>query len=434
VRRRTLLIALALGLLVAGTAAAGAVYVLADRRPGDVLDTNAPFVSEPEDPPATTQKATDKNEKKQPKGPDYGASWPFYGRNPAHTRDASQLTAIRPPYHVRWQKYEKYLLEYPPSYHRGVLYLTTGAGWVIARNARTGKKLWDRHLRTELVNQPAYYNGRIYFGSRSEEKPFIYALEARTGRTAWKIRTGERYESPPVVAGDRLFIGSIDGGVRAVNPRTGRTFWRADTDGEVKSSLAVHAGRVYFGDYAGAMYSLRASDGGLVWKTQTNGLASGFSSGNFYATPAVRYGRVYIANTDYKIYSFVAATGEIAWTQTLPYWAYGSPAVSDGRVFGTSFDGTLIALDARTGRELWRFRFPNGRSLASPTVIGRYVYAAQMGRTKRQKGNVYAFNPGNGRVVWKFRDGQYSSVIPAGDLLILAGYAHLYALEPRERR
>jgi outer membrane protein assembly factor BamB len=177
---------------------------------------------------------------------------------------------------------------------------------------------------------------------------------------------------------------------------------------------------------------VRASDGHVIWTVQTHGLASGFSAGNFYSSPAVRYGRVYIGNTDNKVYSFSAATGQIAWTYTMPYWAYGSPGVADGRVYATSFDGTVVALGARDGHLIWRRKLRHG-TLSSPTIVGKLVYVADLGPSRGAGGSMYAFDARTGRLRWRFHDGKYSGVIVAGNHLVAPGFTHLYIFRPKKR-
>jgi outer membrane protein assembly factor BamB len=415
-RRRTWIsiAAVAVLLVVAG---AGAAYWVVNRPVDDVhRGDELPFTPTTEAPPSTPP-STDPAEE------DLGPNWPVFGRTVSRTRDAADLTDVKPPYRVAW-KADTGFLEYPPSYADGVVYLSTNGGQVSARDVKSGDILWRRKF-PKMTCAPAIDGDRVFFGARDG---FVYALNTENGRTVWKTKT-EEMESSPAYADGRLFMSSLAGKVRALDEDTGRVVWTFQAGAEVKHGPAYSGGRLFFGDYGGAMYSVRASDGKLLWKTQTNGLSGGYRSGNFYSTPAVAYGRVYIGNTDGKVYSFVAATGEVAWTYTMPYWAYGQPAVSGGRVFATSYDGTIAALDARTGNPLWRHPLPYN-SLGGPIVVGQLVYVADHGASGGSKGHVYAYNAGNGNKVWSFPDGKYSPGIAGGGRLIIAGFLAMYALKP----
>ena len=87
-------------------------------------------------------------------------------------------------------------------------------------------------------------------------------------------------------------------------------------------------------------------------------------------------------------------------------------------------------LDARTGTELWRHQLAYN-TLSSPVVIGPLVYVADRGASGSVSGHVYAYNPGNGRLVWQFHDGKYSPAIAAAGRLVVVGFGRLYVLKPR---
>jgi outer membrane protein assembly factor BamB len=421
-RRRTWIIAgLLLVCLLAG--GAGLAYWIVHEPVADVHDASAPFTLTSD--PTTTEPAT--TDGKPDLAAKFGPPWPMYGLTPARTRNASDRTQVAPPFKVIWKSTPLGVLEYPPSYERGVLYLTTDAGWASARDVFTGKVLWSRHFKP-LVGEPALYHHRVYFGAYDRR---IYALNEKNGHTVWSTSVGALIESPPVVENGRIYMSDLSGAVRALDADSGKVLWTFHASGAVKHGPALADGSVFFGDYAGVMYSVRASDGHLNWRTQTNGLSGGYRHGNFYSTPAVAYGRVYIGNTDGKVYSFVEGTGRVAWTATFPDWVYGSPAVSNGLVFAASYDGTVAALIAKSGTRLWSRRLQD-RSLSSATIIGHFLYVSDLGNNRgAAPGHVYAINPGTGKVVWTFNDGKYHSVIAAAGRLILAGAIHLYALKPQ---
>src|SRR5262245_10291871 len=121
-RRKKLVLAGAVVALLLLGGGAAAAYLIVTRPAPDVHNgAQSPFTSTPE-PTTSTGDAKQQI--------DYGEPWPMYGRDAAHTRDASELTTIHPPYFVSWHKPAHGTLEYPPSYNKGVLYIASDAGWV----------------------------------------------------------------------------------------------------------------------------------------------------------------------------------------------------------------------------------------------------------------------------------------------------------------
>ena len=423
-RRRTWGIAAIAALILVVVGAAFAYHLVTSRTADINRGDKLPYDYTTTPPPPTTT-ATGPTRPPDP-------AWPTYGFDAARSRNASQLTAVRPPFRTLWAIKSGGLIEFPPSYANGVLYLADDGGNVQAIALKTGRVLWRKHFSAHraqgaMADEPTIWHNEVIFDSFNQN---VYALDRSNGRLLWQHHTADLLESSPAVVDGRVFVGGWSGDVFALSAATGHQIWTYRAAGAVKSSMAVSGNRVYFGDYSGAFYSLSASTGHLIWKTQTAGLASGYRSGTFYATPAVAYGRVYDANTDDKVYAFEQSNGEIAWTHTFPNWAYGSPAVYNGRVYTTSFDGTFAALSAHTGALIWSHVLPY-RSLASPTVIGQLVYVADLGAGPGDRGQLFAYNPGSGRLVWRFNDGKYSTVVAAGGDLIVAGFSHLYALASR---
>jgi len=47
---------------------------------------------------------------------------------------------------------------------------------------------------------------------------------------------------------------------------------------------------------------------------------------------------------------------------------------------------------------------------------------------KGSPGHTYAFNPGNGHIVWRYHDGEYHGPIVAAGRLVIAGLSTLHVL------
>ncbi len=163
----------------------------------------------------------------------------------------------------------------------------------------------------------------------------------------WKVRLGERVESPaePIVAAGRVFVGVMDGRFHAFDALTGEPLWTYTTGDAITSAAAYADGRVIFGSTDGGVYALDAASGRLLWRFQTGGPV--------WSSPSTVDGRVYIGSFDGRLYALNAATGVEAWRYDAGSKVIASPAVGGGRVYFGAENVTAYALDAASGRLVW---------------------------------------------------------------------------------
>lgn len=135
--------------------------------------------------------------------------------------------------------------------------------------------------------------------------------------------------SQPAVYGGRLFAGSQDGHVYALEPSTGCTYWSTSIGAEVRSAITV-AGTpaiLYFGDSSGQVNAVDAESGRILWQVRGDD------------HPATRITGAPVTWRD-RVYVPVASSEEGA-------------ALQPGYTCCT-FRGSVLALDAKTGRVIWR--------------------------------------------------------------------------------
>ncbi|MBC7226327.1 MAG: PQQ-binding-like beta-propeller repeat protein [Thermoflexales bacterium] len=178
----------------------------------------------------------------------------------------------------------------------------------------------------------------------------------------------------PVVADNRLFIGSLNGTMYALDADqdagggTPTILWSRDVGAPIRDTAAVYNGRVYFGAYDGRVHALDAATGNPVWSFQTGGGVA--------AAPVVDNGVVYIGSTDGVFYALDAATGALRWTYNAGAPILTSAALSaDGQtVYFGAEDIYAYALRTSDGQLRWRTRL-QGQSLAErwPVVVGNTV-------------------------------------------------------------
>jgi outer membrane protein assembly factor BamB len=422
-RKRWIALAAALLLLAAGAAAAG--YVLVKREEAEDVrgSSTEEFVTteqeEPEPPPPPPRK-----------NPNDEIVWPLNGYDVERHRVGPY--ALKPPFRRIWTFRARQLLEFPPAIAYGRLYFTNNSGVMFAVNAKTGKRAWKKPIGRCVAASPAVANHTVYqaFLNRppcnSKRPPGrlegeVIAFASGFGKIRWRTRLGPT-ESSPLVADGRVFVGDWRGRVYALDERTGKVRWTFQGKGRVKSGITKSGNRLFFGTYDGFLYAIRADNGKIVWRTRSQDRLGG--RGDFYSTPTVAYGRVYLGSTDGKVYSFGAASGKLRWSQGTGGYVYGSPAVWRQTVYVGSYSDRFYALDAATGDVKWQFR-AKGDISGSATVIDGVVYFSTFDEV------TYALDARTGKQLWTFADGKYGGVVSDRERLYLVGHARMYGLVQR---
>jgi outer membrane protein assembly factor BamB len=357
--------------------------------------------------------------------------WPMFGYRATGVRFADGIR-VHPPFRTLWQSGGSTLLEFQPAIAYGRLYVLNAYGDVLALNARTGKRAWRFRGKRCAASSPAVsrvMHGTVYVsllnrgdcatGEGADGE--IVALAHNWGQVRWRKRIGPS-ESSPLIVGNTVYVGDWRGDVYALDVRTGKIRWRFRTGGRVKGGLSYVTGRVFVGSYDHHVYALSARSGRLLWKAAAQQRLG--NRGRFYSTPAVAYGRVYIGSTDGKVYSFGAHSGKLRWSHNTGGYVYGSPAIWEQRVLVGSYSGEFFALDAATGDERWTFK-ANGPISGSATVIDGVVYFATL------KGRSYGLDVRTGKQVWTFGEGRYAPLVADRDRAYLVGYAKVYGFSPK---
>lgn len=138
--------------------------------------------------------------------------------------------------------------------------------------------------------------------------------------------------SQPALVGGRLYMGSADGTVYALDAATGCVYWSFRADATVRTAISVGANRharyaVFFGDLKAQVYAVDAATGALVWKTKVDE----HPSARITAAPALEGGRLYV-----PVSSLEEAEG-------------GKPGYEC-----CTFRGSVVAIDNESGKVDWK--------------------------------------------------------------------------------
>ena len=208
------------------------------------------------------------------------------------------------------------------------------------------------------------------------------------------------YGQPTSYAG-KLFVGSEDGTVYALDAATGCDWWTFKAAATVKTAVSIgkHGNAVFFGDTNGNVYSLSAANGTVLWKAHPESHQAARITGS----PLLVGSRLYVP----------ISSGE-------------EGAAADPKYPCCTFRGSVVALDANSGKKIWQsytieraaqpthktasgvqFYGPSGAAVwSSPTadVKRRVIYVATgnnySGPPSRTSDAVIAMNMDTGRILW----------------------------------
>jgi outer membrane protein assembly factor BamB len=393
-RKKLLLGVAALVLVVAGVAAAFALRL--NDRPEDSIDTELKGISvstaADTDTSETLETTTTTEDPPSKPEPDPERCWKEFGGNPQRT--LSLDVNLGRPKKALWSRGVKGLMEYPPSFCDGKLYVNTqSTGRTTAYDARTGELLWTR-TGGPKASTPAIAGPRLVVTSQDGT---VLGLNRENGRTLWKIETSARVESSPVVLNNVAYFGATDGRLFAVNVPTGSIRWAYNTGGRINASPSVWGNRICITTYAGSIFCLRRSDGAKLWSTYVKRGVVGYES--FYSSPSTDGKRLYTAARSGKLVALDATSGRIVWTASLGGLTYPTPALADGKLYLGTRSGNFNSYDAATGRLRWS-RYV-GPVAGSALVVGDLVFVSSV--TK----HTYALRTSDGKTVWRFNAGRF---------------------------
>jgi quinohemoprotein ethanol dehydrogenase len=271
----------------------------------------------------------------------------------------------------------------------GVIYVASGYSFVHAVDARSGKLLWrydpevakaaGAKLRTGWgIRGPAFWKGRLFVGTHDGR---LIAIDAKTGQPVWTVQTidtndGSFISGPPRVFNDKVIIGfgggdfgAVRGYVTAYDTATGKQVWRwwtvpGDPAKGFENKAMEMAAKTWTGEW------WKYGGGGTVWNAMTYD---------------PEFNRVYLG------------TGNGGpWN-----WKIRSPGGGDNL-----FLCSVVALDADTGEYVWHYQTTPGDSWDYNSAMDMTLATLNIGGAPRKvllhapkNGFFYVIDRENGKLI-----------------------------------
>jgi outer membrane protein assembly factor BamB len=289
---------------------------------------------------------------------------------------------------------------------RGTPMTWTGTGWT-----GTAVKLGDY----------------VFFGSVGG---YVYALDAKSGKQAWRLKGGGMFKASICAYENRLYIGNTDNLLRCIDAATGRTVWRVDTGKDLDSSAAVVDDKLYIAGENGYLRCLVPQTGKQIWRTFVDGIGPGtvLGSNGSETSPAVADGEVYTATYDGILFCVDAKSGDVRWRARTGDDTDASPVIHDEFVYACAEEKSpyLFCFAREDGRQVWRYGERTGGFYSTPAIVGDRLWVGA------EDGKLHCVNARDGSPVWTFQTGAAiwsSPCVVDGKVIVGSRDFHLYCLD-----
>ena len=289
--------------------------------------------------------------------------------------------------------------------------------------ARDFVPLWRFPTGGPVAGSPVVAEGKVFVGSNDGA---VYAIDLASGSKVWSARTGDSVSASPLHVGGRIYVGSVDRHFYCLSAATGGLIWEFATEGDIRAAAAWAPdpdgpdGKILVGSYDFKLYCLRASDGHKLWDVPTEYYVNG--------TPALAGGHAVLGGCDTNLYSIALADGQV--TLKLPVgeelaFIPASVALDGTQAFLATFEGKVMRIDLAAGRIDWTIALKEEQEFCSAALSDTRVLVGGGDNV------MHCLDRRDGHKVWDFPTGgpiAGSPVICDGKVVFGSGDGRLYVL------
>lgn len=262
---------------------------------------------------------------------------------------------------------------------------------------------------------------------------------------AWNISIGEGGSKKSVLlaepVGQKGIIYTIDaaGYVQAASVVSGKKIWSVSLPekgtsrriGTIGSGLALDNGRLFASLGTGEVVALDANNGKELWRVDLHSPVR--------SAPTVYGGRLFVITAENKLFALAQDDGRTLWQhyaffENISLMGKASPAIDNGVGVAAFASGNVIAFRPENGSILWTetlgtTRFNSAQAdindiRARPVIAGDKVFVVSNG------GLLSCLDLKTGAVIWEREIGGLNQPWLAGDVLyVLSSYEELIALD-----
>ena len=285
--------------------------------------------------------------------------------------------------------------------------------------------LWSYEAGGAITSSPVIADGRVYVGSDDYS---LHAVDFETGTKVWSYATQDMIEAPPLYWEGVVYVGSSDFALYAIDAVKGTLLWKRDTDDKILGGASPVLGpggekRVVVGSYDTQLYCFEARTGEERWRYKTDNYVNG--------TPAILGDKIVFGGCDAVLHVVSAATGERLGHVEVGEGCHiaGSVALADNRAYFGHYGNGFACIDIVKNEVVWEFKHPDQPFFSSPAVGADVVIFG--GRDK----SLHCVARDTGTELWSFptrRKVDGSPVLVDGKVVFGSGDGWLYVIGAKD--
>ncbi|MGJ0578892.1 outer membrane protein assembly factor BamB [Xenorhabdus bovienii] len=235
--------------------------------------------------------------------------------------------------------------------------------------------IWDKSVGSGVGQyyshlSPVWQGSTVYVADRTG---VVKAFEVDTGKELWVTDLSEKagflssrlpalLSGGLTVSGERLYVGTEQAKVIALDTTNGKVEWESNVAGEALSRPVVSDGLVLIHTGNGLLQALNETNGSAVWSVNMDTPSLSIRG---ESAPAVAYGAAIVGGDNGRISAVLMSQGQLIWQQRIAQMTGSTeigrlndidmtPVISNNIIYAIAYNGNLVAMDMRSGQLIWK--------------------------------------------------------------------------------
>lgn len=251
-----------------------------------------------------------------------------------------------------------------PAYDKGKIYIAGENRTLFCIEENSGEILFQTPLKDAVKSNLLIIEGFIYINGGQ----YLYKINKTNGEIIWTYDNGPKrfrmydkldlYEGSPVIIGDKLYLGNVNGEFLILNKNSGKLIKRHMMNGAVKITPAYNDKIISVADMEGFIIAVNIATGEKIWEKRTPKPIT--------SSPVIIDDKLYIAGRDDKLVVYDINNGKFLWSYQDGGGAWFSSDIN--------YDEKFIYIGSSNSHIVYEISRKDSR-LITPYLVYNYVFA-----------------------------------------------------------